>query len=102
MRLVSEVLNFFLLIKINFLADFLKLIGSNNNESLILIWYLLSKEILRLIILLFLLVIFIWILSNLHSFLISSLTLAILFFIFKPTLILNTTQLLAISLIEYE
>jgi NADH-ubiquinone oxidoreductase chain 2 len=42
------------------------------------------------------------ILSNFHSFLISTLTLAILFFIFKPTLILNTTQLLAISLIEYE
>ena len=42
------------------------------------------------------------ILSNFHSFLISTLTLGILFFILKPTLILNTTQLLAISLIEYE
>nr|UEX92996.1 NADH dehydrogenase subunit 2 [Paramarasmius palmivorus] len=37
-------------------------------------------------------------LSNLHSFLISTLTLSILFFIFKPSLILNTTQLLSISL----
>jgi NADH-ubiquinone oxidoreductase chain 2 len=38
------------------------------------------------------------ILSNLHSFVISTLTLSILFFIFKPSLILNTTQLLSISL----
>ena len=37
-------------------------------------------------------------LSNLHSFLISTLTLSILFFIFKPSLILNTTQLLSLSL----
>ena len=42
------------------------------------------------------------ILSNFHSFLISTLTLAILFFIFKPTLILNTTQLLSMSLFIYE
>jgi NADH-ubiquinone oxidoreductase chain 2 len=41
------------------------------------------------------------ILSNFHSFLISTLTLAILFFIFKPTLILNTTQLLSISLFNH-
>jgi NADH:ubiquinone oxidoreductase subunit 4 (subunit M) len=37
-------------------------------------------------------------LSNFHSFLISTLTLLILFFIFKPSLILNTTQLLSLSL----
>jgi NADH-ubiquinone oxidoreductase chain 2 len=37
-------------------------------------------------------------LSNFHSFLISTLTLSILFFIFKPSLILNTTQLLSLSL----
>nr|UEX92884.1 NADH dehydrogenase subunit 2 [Marasmius tenuissimus] len=41
------------------------------------------------------------ILSNFHSFLISTLTLSILFFIFKPTLILNTTQLLSISLFNH-
>jgi NADH-ubiquinone oxidoreductase chain 2 len=41
------------------------------------------------------------ILSNFHSFLISTLTLAILFFIFKPSLILNTTQLLSISLFNH-
>lgn len=41
------------------------------------------------------------ILSNFHSFLISTLTLAILFFIFKPTLILNITQLLSISLFNH-
>jgi NADH-ubiquinone oxidoreductase chain 2 len=38
------------------------------------------------------------ILSNYHSFLISILTLSILFFIFKPSLILNSTQLLSLSL----
>ena len=37
-------------------------------------------------------------LSNFHSFLISTLTTTILFFIFKPSLILNTTQLLSLSL----
>lgn len=37
-------------------------------------------------------------LSNFHSFLISTLTLSILFFIFKPSLILNSTQLLSLSL----
>ena len=36
--------------------------------------------------------------SNTHSFLISILTLAILFFIFKPSLILNSTQLLSLTL----
>lgn len=41
------------------------------------------------------------ILSNFHSFIISTLTLSILFFIFKPTLILNTTQLLSISLFNH-
>ena len=38
------------------------------------------------------------ILNNSHSFLISTLTLSILFFIFKPSLILNITQLLSLSL----
>ena len=38
------------------------------------------------------------ILTNLHSFLISTLTLLILLFILKPTLILNSTQILALSL----
>src|SRR6267154_1384718 len=38
------------------------------------------------------------ILTNLHSFLISILTLLILLFILKPTLILNSTQILALSL----
>jgi len=39
-----------------------------------------------------------WILTNFHSFLISILTLFILLFIFKPNLILNSTQLLTLSL----
>jgi NADH-ubiquinone oxidoreductase chain 2 len=38
------------------------------------------------------------ILSNFHSFLISSLTLSILFFFLKPSIILNSTQLLSLSL----
>ena len=37
-------------------------------------------------------------LSNYHSFLISTLTLSILLFILKPSLILNSTQLLSLSL----
>ncbi len=41
------------------------------------------------------------ILSNFHSFLISSLTLSILFFILKPSLILNSTQLLSLSLFNF-
>jgi len=41
------------------------------------------------------------ILTNAHSFLISTLTLSILLFIFKPTLILNSTQLLSLSLFYY-
>nr|YP_009504970.1 NADH dehydrogenase subunit 2 [Lyophyllum decastes]AWW14089.1 NADH dehydrogenase subunit 2 [Lyophyllum decastes] len=40
-------------------------------------------------------------LSNFHSFLISTLTLSILFFIFKPSLILNSTQLLSLSLFNF-
>lgn len=40
-------------------------------------------------------------LTNFHSFLISSLTLLILFFIFKPSLILNSTQLLSLSLFNF-
>ena len=38
------------------------------------------------------------VLSNSHSFLISTFTLSILLFILKPTLLLNSTQLLALSL----
>jgi NADH-ubiquinone oxidoreductase chain 2 len=41
------------------------------------------------------------ILTNTHSFLISTLTLSILLFIFKPTLLLNSTQLLSLSLFNY-
>jgi len=41
------------------------------------------------------------VLSNLHSFLISTFTLSILLFILKPTLLLNSTQLLALSLFNY-
>jgi NADH-ubiquinone oxidoreductase chain 2 len=40
-------------------------------------------------------------LTNFHSFLISSLTLSILLFIFKPSLILNSTQLLSLSLFNF-
>ena len=39
-----------------------------------------------------------WILTNLHSFLISTITLSILLFILKPTILLNSTQLLSLSL----
>jgi len=38
------------------------------------------------------------ILTNLHSFLISTITLSILLFILKPTILLNSTQLLSLSL----
>ena len=38
------------------------------------------------------------VISNLHSFLIASLTLFILLFLFKPTLILNSVQLLSLSI----
>jgi NADH-ubiquinone oxidoreductase chain 2 len=41
------------------------------------------------------------ILSNYHSFLISTLTLSILLFIFKSSLILNSTQLLSLSLFNF-
>jgi NADH-ubiquinone oxidoreductase chain 2 len=41
------------------------------------------------------------ILSNFHSFLISSLTLSILLFVLKPSIILNSTQLLSLSLFNY-
>jgi len=40
-------------------------------------------------------------LTNFHSFLISSLTLSILLFILKPSIILNSTQLLSLSLYNY-
>ena len=39
--------------------------------------------------------------SNLHSYLISVLTLSILLFILNPSLILNTTQLLSMSLFNH-
>jgi NADH-ubiquinone oxidoreductase chain 2 len=39
--------------------------------------------------------------SNYHSFLISTLTLTILLFILKPSLILNSTQLLSLSLFNF-
>lgn len=42
-----------------------------------------------------------FILTNYHSFLISTITLSILLFIFKPTLLLNSTQLLSLSLFNY-
>src|SRR6266436_3225923 len=41
------------------------------------------------------------ILTNFHSYLISILTLSILFFILKPSLILNSTQLLSLSLFNF-
>lgn len=41
------------------------------------------------------------ILTNFHSFLISSLTFSILFFILKPSLILNSTQLLSLTLFKF-
>jgi NADH-ubiquinone oxidoreductase chain 2 len=40
-------------------------------------------------------------LTNLHSFLIAVLTLSILLFILKPSLILNSTQLLSLSIFNY-
>jgi NADH-ubiquinone oxidoreductase chain 2 len=40
------------------------------------------------------------ILTNFHSFLISSLTLLILFFFIKPSLILNSTLVLSLSLFK--
>jgi NADH-ubiquinone oxidoreductase chain 2 len=40
-------------------------------------------------------------LSNVHSYLISVLTLSILLFILKPSLILNSTQLLSLSLFNW-
>lgn len=40
-------------------------------------------------------------LSSLHSFMISTLTLFILLFILKPSILLNSTQLLALSLFYY-
>lgn len=40
-------------------------------------------------------------LTSFHSFIISTLTLSILFFIFKPSLILNSTHLLSLSFFNY-
>ena len=39
--------------------------------------------------------------TSLHSFMISTLTLFILLFILKPSILLNSTQLLALSLFYY-
>lgn len=39
--------------------------------------------------------------TNLHSFIISTLTLSIIFFVLKPSLILNSTQLLSLSIFNY-
>ena len=39
--------------------------------------------------------------SNFHSFLISTLTLSILLFVLKPSILLNSTQLLSLSLFYY-
>jgi NADH-ubiquinone oxidoreductase chain 2 len=41
------------------------------------------------------------VLTSFHSFIISTLTLSILLFIFKPSLILNSTQLLSLSLFNF-
>src|SRR5882757_8263711 len=41
------------------------------------------------------------VLSNLHSFLISILTLSILLFVLKPSIILNSTQLLSLTLFNF-
>ena len=40
-------------------------------------------------------------LSNVHSFLISSLTLTLIMFVLKPSIILNLTQLLTLSLFNF-
>lgn len=40
-------------------------------------------------------------LTNVHSFAIASLTLAITLFVFKPSIILNSTSLLALTLFQY-
>lgn len=40
-------------------------------------------------------------LTNYHSFLISTLTLSILLFVIKPSILLNSTQLLALTLFNY-
>jgi hypothetical protein len=40
-------------------------------------------------------------LTNFHSFLISSLTLTIILFVFKPSIILNITQLLSLSIYNF-
>ena len=39
--------------------------------------------------------------TNFHSFLISTLTLSIFFFVLKPSLLLNSTQLLSLSLFYF-
>ena len=41
------------------------------------------------------------IISNFHSYLISTLTLSILLFILKPSILLNSTQLLSLSLFNF-
>ena len=39
--------------------------------------------------------------TNFHSFLISTLTIAILIFVLKPSILLNSTQILSLSLFYY-
>jgi NADH-ubiquinone oxidoreductase chain 2 len=39
--------------------------------------------------------------NSLHSFIISTLTISILFFIFKPSLLLNSTAILSLTLFNY-
>ena len=39
--------------------------------------------------------------TNFHSFIISTLTLSILIFVLKPSILLNSTQLLSLSLFYY-
>jgi len=41
------------------------------------------------------------VITNFHSFLISTLTLTILLFVLKPSIILNSTQLLSLSLYNF-
>ena len=40
-------------------------------------------------------------LTNYHSYLISTLTLSILLFVLKPSILLNSTQLLSLSLFNF-
>lgn len=61
--------------------------NENNDSSLLISADIQNNEIIYL--------------SNLHSYIISVLTLSILLFILKPSLILNSTQLLSLSLFNW-